>query len=508
MTVRHVCRIGVVCVMALHTRWVHAGPPDTVGDTPFALPGIQRVPVLIEPTPQLKAALDLGYGLTESQHSEGAHHRVLGSIGVGWVPVTGLELGVLEGIRYDRHPDDGMGVDTGTIGQTQIVGRYGWRATQSVHLGADLGATFPGSEHLGDSLKSPAVDLRAIASWVPPNGVRFSGFAGYRIDRTSGVGANADYYRQGDRLALGLSEFNAALLGIGVVVPIQQFELLGEVTGDMLVGAKAPKASQSPIRIDLGLRRALSSDLQAEFLAEVSPSSRPNMAPGAPLIPAEPRFTVLLGLRYRIWHRRQQQPMPVAAHPGVTETTKPASKPEPAAAQAPLDAAIKGNARLTVDVFDGAGHPLSDATVTLTTSAGSSVLDFESGSTFAKEELPAGHAHLVVRAALMRDWEQDIELTDDSPAQLRVTMTAADSSGQIRGLIRAFDGKRLAAHIHIDPLGYDALANESGAFSVDVLPGQYQVKIWIEGYQPQLRAVDVSKNGVTVINVDLQKGGK
>ncbi len=475
MRLHHVCCIGAVCVMALQANWVHAGPADTVGDTPFALPGIQRVPVLTEPAPQLKAALDLGYGLTESQHGEGAHHRALGSLGVGWVPVTGLELGFLEGIRYDRHPNDAMGVDTGTIGQTAIVGRYGWRATQSLHLGADLGATFPGSEHPGDSLKSPAVDLRAIASWGPPNGVRFSGFAGYRIDRTSGVGANADRYRPGDRLALGLSDFNAALLGIGVVVPVQQFELLGEVTGDMLVGANAPKASQSPIRIDLGLRRALSSDLQAAFLAEVSPSSRPNITPGSPLIPVEPRFTVLLGLRYRIWHQREQQTMPIAASPGVAETPKPARKPEPAAAPAPLDAAMKGHAKLTVDVFDGAGHPLSDATVTLTTSAGSSVLDFESGATFDKNELSAGHAHLVVHAALMRDWEQDVELTDDSPAQLRVTMTAIDSSGQIRGLVRAFDGRGLAAHIHVNPLGYDALANVSGAFSVDVLPGQYQV---------------------------------
>jgi hypothetical protein len=460
------------------------------------------VPMLTSDAPRFGSALDLGYGHTESQEAEGAHHRFLGSMGFGWVPSRGFELGLLESFRYDRHPNDGQGIDTGTIGQTSLLGRYSLGVGSSLRVGADLGATFPGSERVGDSLTSPAVDVRALASWTPASGLRYAGFVGYRLDRTSGVGNSADRYRQGDRLALGLSDFNAVVLGLGAIVPLRRVELLAEVAADLLVGANAPSVSISPIRIDLGMRAALSSQLQAEFLAECSPSARPSIGIGAPLIPIEPRLTLMLGLRYQIWHVAPVPKQTIA--PAKVEPQEPVVETKHEIVEVPP--AIVNKGKLVVDVFDTAGNPLSDAVVTLTTRMGTQAIEFSSGSTFSASELPEGRAHLVVQAALMRNWDQDVEISNATPAQLRVSMVTADASAQIRGLVRAFDGHGLAAHIHIDPLGYDTLADGSGAFNVDVAPGQYRIKVWVDGYVPQSRSVNVGKNGVIVINVDLQKG--
>jgi hypothetical protein len=63
-------------------------------------------------------------------------------------------------------------------------------------------------------------------------------------------------------LALGVSEFNAILAGIGTSISLGNGgALLGEVSWDLLVGSGAPSGLESPIRLTLGLRKALRDDL-------------------------------------------------------------------------------------------------------------------------------------------------------------------------------------------------------------------------------------------------------
>jgi hypothetical protein len=466
------------------------------------------VPWVAAADSRLSAALDAGYGLTESQKSEGSHHRLLGTFGVGLVPLQGLELGLLGGLRHDRHPADRIGTDQGTIGELSLMARYGVRLDRAWRLGADLGANFPGSERPLRSLSSPAIDARALLGWVADDGIHIAGFAGFRLDRTSSVGADASRYRFGDRLALGLSDFNAVLVGVGAVVPMGRSEMLGEITGDLLVGSGAPPLSKSPIRIALGLRHALSNALQAELLAEFSPSRRPDISPNSALIPIEPRVGVLLGLRYRLWNGArladaQRSPAPPrsadAAPLPKTPVPPVTSVQEPTAVAPP-------SGRILVTVLDYAGRPLSDAVVELATDAGIRKLEFQSGATFALDAAPLGRARLTVRAELMREWAEDVELLADRPLEVKVEMVAGENAGQIRGVIRGFDGKSLPAHVRIEPGGREIRATIDGSFSVDVAPGEYRVKVWLEGYQPQQRRVEVGKNGVLVLNVDLQKG--
>ena len=153
------------------------------------------------------------------------------------------------------------------------------------------------------------------------------------------------------------------------------------------------------------------------------------------------------------------------------------------------------------------GHPLSDAVVELVVDGETLPFEFVTGSTFRLQEAPVGTAELVVRAERLQDYRQPLEMTEGEPIQLTVEMTSSANSGQIRGLIRGFDGNGLVAQIRIQPGDRELVSGPDGAFRVDVAPGTYRVEVTREGYRSQRLKAVVGKNGVLVLNVDLIKGG-
>jgi hypothetical protein len=465
---------------------------------------------------RINASLDTGYGISESQYDEGVHHRWTGGFALGLSLVPGLEFGGAGVIRYDRHPKDAWGRDTGTIGQVSFVTRWGKPIGRTLWWGADLGATFPGSDRLGNSLKSPAVDLRTAFGWRPTAGPYYAGYLGYRLDETGSAGREAERYRLGDRLAVGLSDYHAILIGVGVLAPVAPYELFGEVSGDVLVGTGSPTLMQSPLRVDLGLRRALSKRWLVELMGEVSLSQRPVISSDAPLIPIEPRFYVGCGIRYRIEFFGTRRAVVTATKPSEVErTVQPesvvvndaASNVANTSADARRETALV-TGKLSVTVFDHSGHPLSDATAKLVTDSGELDLVFERGATFSADVVPIGRAELVVRAERMQEFRQFVEISKGQLVELRINLIAADLSGQLRGQIRSFDGTLLPARVRIEPGEREVQADLDGTFRVDVLPGKYQVRVSLDGYKTQLRTVDVRKNAVMVLNVDLEKERK
>ena len=50
------------------------------------------------------------------------------------------------------------------------------------------------------------------------------------------------------------------------------------------------------------------------------------------------------------------------------------------------------------------------------------------------------------------------------------------------------------------------LRADGGRFEVDVAPGSYEVRVSASGYEPQRRRIQVERNGVTLLNIDLQGG--
>lgn len=514
MKLRRVHSTIAVVFVLLSSEHLSAQANGSVGDASNALPGLRRVPLIgTVKSRRISATFDTGYGISESQHAEGFHHRMNGSFALGLSLVPGLEFGGAGAIRYDRHPKDELGRDTGTIGQASFVTRWGTQLSRAIFWGADLGATFPGSDRLGDSLKSPAVDLRTAFGWRPTVGPYYAGLLGFRFDNTASAGREADRYRLGDRLALGLSDYPAILVGVGVLAPVAPYELLGEISGDVLVLAGSPTVMQSPMRVDLGVRRTLSKHWFVELIGEVSLSQRPDVAPNAPLIPIEPRFYVGCGVRYRLeFFGNGQQAVPVKMASPVERKAQHASPVANVAEStgAPTSVEASGEpsvstGQLSVTIFDHSGHPLSDATAKLVTDSGEVLLVFEQGATFGSDAIPIGRAELVVNAELMQEFRQSVEISKGQHLELRINLLAAELSGQLRGQVRSFDGKHLPAFVRIEPGDREVQADEEGTFRLDLKPGKYQVKVSLEGYKTQLRTVEVRKNGVMVLNVDLEK---
>ncbi len=508
------CRIPAkmaltVAVLGVTSSAVAAKPAGgvQVGDTSFGLPGVERVPLVGVERPRLALAVDAGYAFTESQLSEGIHHRIQGRFGLGMTPLEWLELGARVLGRHDRHPDDGMGTDTGTTTDFALVARAGHEVGSGFALGCDLGATFPGAEHVGDSFSSPALDARLLSGWARGDGIRIAGYAGYRLDMTEGVAKDRDRYRLGDRLALGASGYDAVLVGIGTSVPLDGVELLAEVSGDILIGRGAPGLAESPLRASLGVRAALSDVAALQLLGTASLSSRPDLEPASPLVPIEPRLGALLGFRYRFW---QGPEVPLARD--SPETRRGAPPPESPRKVAPPPEPPKkaeppptNTVRITV-VDKNTNHPLSDAEAEIILDGEVRSLKFVTGSTFELSDVPIGRAELVVRADRLEEWREPVEVTAGEPVEIQVAMTPVANSGQIRGLIRGFDGKGLKAQVRIEPGGHQVESTGDGAFRVDVPPGKYDVEVSLDGYRTQKLKAQVGKDGVVVLNVDMMKG--
>ena len=501
----HVAGLGLACFCLMAPAHGEPRGQIAIGDTSNALPGIVRVPFVATAAPRLAMAFDAGYGYTESQDSEGVHHRIIGQLGVGSAPLDWLELGIGALGRHDRHPDDGMGKDTGTTADLSLVARVGQRLGSGLRAGVDLGATFPGSEHVTDALRNPALDARILFGWVEPGSVRVAGFAGYRLDRREGIAQDRDSYRPGDRLALGISGFDAVLAGLGLSVPLGSAELLAEMSGDVLVGSDAPGFMKSPLRADVGARFFMTPHSALQALLTTSLSERPKVGPGEPLVAIEPRFTFLLGFRHRFYLGTEatsvapvpspKQSKPVLPQRERQPETKPVALPHPTTS-------------VEVRVVDkNTGHPLSDAVVELIVDGETIPLGFVTESTFRLEKAPVGTAELVVRAERMHDYHRTLQTIDGRPVQMTVEMTSSANSGQIRGLIRGFDGNGLVAQIRIQPGNREFLSDSDGAFRVDVAPGTYRVEVTREGHRSQRLEAVVDKDGVVVLNVDLIKGG-
>ncbi|MFW6197673.1 MAG: carboxypeptidase-like regulatory domain-containing protein [Myxococcota bacterium] len=269
----------------------------------------------------LTLAGDLGYALTEAQApDDGTHHRLLGTFSVGVTPLSWLGIALRLDGRYDRHPKDAHGVDTGWMGVPRLALRAGHALGSGWALGADVDVAFPSGEAPSFDANAITTELAALVSWsaatVP---LSVLGRFGYRIDRSAHSIDQPDQLRRGDRIALGVSEFDAVLVGLGVLYRPDPLELFVEATADLWVGSGAPSLDRAPLRVTAGGRYAITDDLVLAATVEVVPSARPRLDQ---LVPIEPRFTSTLGLRYT-WGFDPAEP------PAGDADEKAAPKPEP-----------------------------------------------------------------------------------------------------------------------------------------------------------------------------------
>jgi hypothetical protein len=453
-----------------------------------AQPGIHRVGVA-ERAP-LTFAATLGYGMTEPQgDARGYHHRLSLKLASAAALLPWLSLAPAIGARQDWHRND-----SGSVLDASLAARV-LAPWHNLRLGAELKAWVPGAESASLVADSASLDARGLfgARWERYV-LAFAG--GYRFDRSAAAGKNAARLGPGDRLALGLSSFDAVLLGAGSSVELGASQILLEVSADVLVGKGAPSFTKSPLRATAGVRQALSERWSAELLADVTLSARPGAGPADPLVPIEPRFSALAGLRYRF---APEAPRAVA----YGSPAEQHQQPEAPATPAPAPAA-PSDTTLELSVVDGEGVPVDNARVRLWVGDAERTLEPPS-ALHRLEHVPAGALKVAVEAPGFEPFERSLSLEAGKPQQLRIDLKALPPPSQVRGSVRSFGGKGLVAHVRVEPLGIETTTTEGGGFQIDVPPGGYDVVIEAKGYQSQRRKVTVDPQGVVILNAELTK---
>ena len=470
---------------------------QSVGDGLDGLPGIVRVGVPATPGPRIGAALWAGYGLTEAQSDEaGAHHRVSTTATLGGAINRTISGALRLDFRHDVHPADAQGNDSGSTLDLSPIVRASFPLGKSFALAAEGKVGLRGAAATA-GLPSPVVEGKLLGSAFSHKGLIVSALLGVRSAQRGPIVREAADLRRGDRVVLGLSEHPAVLVGLGAAQKLGRTDLLFEATADVAVSGNAPPVPRSPLRLDAGIRYRATPTLLLHALVEAAPGARAASTTTAPLVPIEPRIAGLIGISLRLPPPKRP---PAPTTPAISEP-EPEPEPEPVLAK---------TAAYVVEVVDTTGHPISDAEVNLERENPDGTwetfrLPLQHLNRYELAGVPVGSARVVVEADLLRPHRELVEVTEKGVNLLRVELRKVGSAGsQLRGLVRSYSGRGLRATITVTPGDHRIECDENGEFELDLPPGGYQVMIEAKGYAPQKRALSVGKEGVTVLNADLQ----
>ena len=461
-----------------------------------ALPAIGHVGLpLNEPSGRVVAAETVGLGITEAQGSDdGAHERLSARSAVSVHATPGLAFAFLFDGRYDMHPHAVGGFDDGWLVRPEISSRISVPIGE-LYLGAEVAAWLPEGKTVASSFGAVGLDTRMLAAerW---GAFTLGGQLGFRLDRGADAAGDTARLSHGDRLALAVSDFNGILTGLGASYLIGKTQLLGEVSADFLVGKGAPKAFDSPLRLTAGTRSPLAGEaLTFELLLDAALSNRPDSGATSVRVPIEPRITISLGIRYVFGARR----MPASLPPG--SSVQPDEPTPPKAASSAIT-----DPPLEITLTDENGAPLEHATVELVVANQHLPFEQKERGHYRLEHAKAGSGRLRIHADGQEDFERELEIEPGVALNVDVKTHPALPAGQLRGLVRSFNGRALVAKVRIEPGGLETSTDKSGFFQIDVPPGDYETVIEAPGFASQRRKTHVEQQGVVIVNADLSRG--
>jgi hypothetical protein len=467
-----------------------------VGDARDALPGIIHVPVAGTVDRAASLSASAGYGYTEGVLGRGdSHDRVVGTLAGSLRPTPWLAFALRFDGRYEHDVDPTGASTNGYVGDPRLFARVGTDLAGGLRIGAQLGVWLPGDRPPSLILKATTLDLVALATYAPAGSrLALTAEAGARWDNSAASDPDAAQLSDTARLGLGINDASGVLSGLGLSYRIgSRLELLGDVSADWLVGSSAPTALESPIIASLGARWDANDrgTVSLQVLLDASPSQRPDLAAPHPLVDVEPRIGATIGIVFRSG-APVQRPAP--------EPTPPDEPPPPPRTIVPAPTSTSFRGRVT----GATGAPLAHAQVRLVPQGAEPLaVESDDDGRFELPDVPFGAATLEVQARGYATTRRDVTV-DPASALVAVALEPAIPPAQIRGLVRDFAGKPVAATVVIEPIGVTAAVRPDGGFEIEVKPGAYDVVITAKGYSPQRRKVTVEPQGVTLLNVDLR----
>lgn len=477
--------VGPSLAMADH----HNEPDQLVGDSIGALPGVARVGFAGPLEKGVSLSAFSGYGFTGEVLNDGdSHHQVSGEIAASLRLTEYFGFGIQLDGRYDKH--NGSESDDGWVGNPRINARAANRIGDTPFAaGGQLRLWLPGADAPSVRFEAATVDLIALGSYAPVGSpLTVSVNAGFRLDNSAESVDDPMSLSAADRLALGVSDSNALLLGLGVTYATGDAEILGEWSWDLLVGGDAPDTGESPMRVSAGIRYKVSDTLAAQAIADIRVSSTPTLDPmGATLFPVDPTFRGMIGLHYRFPTDR----------PKVEERLTDKHKVEP-----PPPAPAQARGKVT-----SAGQPVAGAKVTITIVGGNKPFETTSGDDggWSIEGLPKGAGQITVEKDGYQKGSAAVQLVPGQIGEVSVILDRELPPGQLRGTVRSYKGAGVKATLTILPMNKSSSTDDKGEFQIDLPPGDYEVVIEAPGFSNQRRQVKIEEDSVTILNVDLPK---
>jgi hypothetical protein len=331
-----------------------------------------------------------------------------------------------------------------------------------------------------------------MGSWLPAGKpYTLSINSGFRLDNSAKSAGDPMLLSLADRSALGVSNFDAVLLGTGGTYDIGRVQALAEWSWDVLVGRGAPPARESPMRVTAGARFKITDALMLQANVDVNLAKSPVVDINSPLIPIEPRFRALIGVHFNFGHPDKPRSLTesLAADKATEKVPEP---PPPARLVGTVEWGGVGVARATVRVSVAGSSEAFTATC-------------DADGKFDIDGLPSGAAKVAASASGYKSHEVKTALTSGDTASVTVPLEKELPPGQLRGVVRSLRGTPIAgATLRVQPGGTTAVTDASGYFELVLAPGDYEVEMTAAGHESQRPTVHIDQNGVTIYNFDLK----
>ena len=489
---------------------------QSVGVSRYGLNGGDHVGILTDDHRTLTIGAHGGYGVIESIGSvRGAHQGVYGHFATALQlsPIFAVALGVSGMAQF--HPEDEYGSDKSILGVPFLQIRSGVPITSRLKLGGEIRIVVPGEKAPSLDWSGTTMDLSLLVTVMPKSAHTLAATAGFRLDNSENAAPDPSRMRNGDRVAMQYSSAHAILMGILWMFQTHSAEVWTELSGDILLSDDIA-ISTVPLRFATGVRYRLNEQIQFHLTTSTSLSRRPDISPGAPLVPMEPRFLGLLGATWKFAFGAKRSVENVAGNDTDADTLTSASTQKDdgvqPASDTPKDTPVTDGGETETagavisTVRDVSGLPVAGADVTVISGEFEAHVKTNREGQFSVSGVPTGKAEIVVEMPFFETSRTTIVVSGDGQVEVELPVLEESEVGsQIRGLVRNLAGRGVVATITVTPDKRQLTTNSDGEFQLDVEPGQYTVVIRAPGYRNQRRVVKVGNNSVEILNVELRK---
>ncbi len=494
------CLPAVLFLLVVFTTSAH-GQTTAPGEAERALPAVIGVGVPAPANVPVVVSGGLGYGWLDASDGLDGGHRVASSVAAAYAPVPQFALGLDMRGHWDRYADTDSGSPTKLYGEPRLTLRFSEAVSQRLLLGAEADARFVGAQAPSVELSATSPSIRGLVGFELSQATWAAAHLGFHVDRSAQAIPNPARLTVADKRTIGASAFNALQWGFGVSHRLAtRTEILGEIAGELMVGADRPGVGRSPYRLSAGARHPLSRAFSVMGVIDVSLSKRPLSLQGDALVPVEPRAALGAAL---IWHFDPNPPEPAhlptpetAPEPEPPLVTPPEPEPEPP----PVPTSV-----LEGVVVDEGGRPLPDAEVTLShgeheqqTTRTAAAGEYEFADV--PDEAPVS-----VRVSTPGFESATVTLSPGHARQREIVLRPAVPAGQVRGKVLDLQGNAIGASVTITPGDHQVVVQPDGSFELELAPGNYTVKFQRESFSTQWRKIRVHDRGVVILNIALTR---